>query len=108
MPSHDHLQDGETIAFGTSVETRVGRFRVQTDDTFDQGWETMVFDNAQPGVYSGYAVDIRRYRNQKQAFLGHVEMVRKWAAKPWWKTAKSYGRGELSRRASSNRRNRQS
>ena len=78
--------------------------QVSTNDTSDHGWETMVFDDAQPGIYAHYAIDIRRYRNAKEAYVGHVEMVRKWATKPWWKTAKSYGREELPRRASSNRR----
>ncbi len=76
------------------TQVRVGRYRVSTNYTLDEGWETMVFDMKRPGPYgAGLTVDKAHYRTQAEARAGHARMVAKWSARAkWWRFGDAAGR----------------
>ena len=62
--------------------TSNGRYFISTNDTFDSGWETMVFArNPKTDVIDYTDLDCMRYTNQQEAYAGHDQMIRKWEAK---------------------------
>lgn len=64
----------------TTVKTRtMGYVWIDTCDTFDRGWETMVFRcNENGNVLDWMDLDSELYINENNAFKGHDEMVEKW------------------------------
>jgi len=58
----------------TKIKRGEKEFMVSTVETFDKGWETMVFEMREGDVY--YAdLACRRYEDEEQATAGHIEMV---------------------------------
>lgn len=64
----------------TTVKTRTkGYVWIDTRDTFDRGWETMVFRCDENGNVSDWMdLDSELYICKDQAFKGHDKMVEKW------------------------------
>ena len=64
----------------TTVKTRtMGYVWIDTCDTFDRGWETMVFRCDENGNVSDWMdLDSELYICKDHAFKGHNEMVEKW------------------------------
>lgn len=64
----------------TTVKTRtMGYVWIDTCDTFDRGWETMVFRCDENGnVLDWMDLDSELYINENNAAKGHDEMVEKW------------------------------
>ena len=58
--------------FKTKVEKDGAIYEVSTVDTFDAGWETLVFKEGEGYVYTYVE---RRYRNQREAKAGHEMAV---------------------------------
>lgn len=60
--------------------TENGKWFVSTNNTWDQGWETMVFvRNATSGeIEFGTPVDTEHYNDETEAYSGHGEMIKKW------------------------------
>ena len=62
--------------------TKNGKYFISTNNTFDHGWETMVFmRNPLNGKIDFTELDSGRYDNQEQAYKGHEQMINKWEAK---------------------------
>jgi len=62
--------------------TKNGRYFISTNLTWDQGWESMVFNrNSETGDIDFAEVDVDRYNDETEAYEGHEEMIRKWEAK---------------------------
>jgi hypothetical protein len=58
----------------TKIERDGKEYMVSTVDTFDKGWETMVFEMREGEVY--YAdLACRRYEDEQQATAVHIAMV---------------------------------
>ena len=58
----------------TKIERGGKEYMVSTVETFDKGWETMVFEIRDGDVY--YAdLACRRYEDEVQATAGHIAMV---------------------------------
>lgn len=62
--------------------TANGKYFISTNLTWDQGWETMVFNrDPESGDIDFSEVDVDRYNDQNEAYVGHEIMIRKWEAK---------------------------
>ncbi len=62
--------------------TKNGKYFISTNDTWDRGWETMVFGrNPQTGDIDYTELDVENYNDQSEAYAGHQMMVNKWEAK---------------------------
>ena len=52
---------------------------VDTQNTLDCGWETMVFDCCEDGyILNWRELDLKRYPDEESAIKGHKLMVEKW------------------------------
>lgn len=61
--------------------TSSGYAYIDTANTFDKGWETMVFECDRHGyVRTWNDLYVRRYPNKQSARQGHAETVREWEA----------------------------
>ena len=62
--------------------TANGKYFISTNDTFDHGWETMVFSrNPQNGDIDYGELDVDHYDSQEEAYDGHDRMIAKWENK---------------------------
>lgn len=61
--------------------TANGKYFISTNDTWDQGWETMVFAVDSNGDIDYTELDVDHYNDQKEAYAGHEQMIKKWEAK---------------------------
>ena len=62
--------------------TQNGKYFISTNDTWDRGWETMVFrrDPSNDNIdWTG--LDSDHYNDIKEAYSGHESMIAKWEAK---------------------------
>ena len=65
---------------GWQQRTENGKFFVSTMDTFDRGWETMVFPVIGGNVdYGELYAD--RYLTEQAAKEGHAKVLAEWSAK---------------------------
>ena len=62
--------------------TKNGKYFISTNNTWDKGWETMVFSrNPQTGDVDYTELDFDRYNDENEAYAGHTIMVDKWENK---------------------------
>jgi len=62
--------------------TRSGKYFISTNDTFDHGWETMVFSrNPSNGDIDYSELDVENYNNMQDAYAGHDRMIAKWESR---------------------------
>lgn len=62
--------------------TANGKYFISTNNTFDRGWETMVFSrNPQSGDIDYSELDVAHYNSQYEAYSGHDRMIAKWESK---------------------------
>ena len=68
-------KETEETRMRTEIVREGKKYLVSTCNTFDQGWETMVFPIMEDGepLYNEQAC--KRYANQSDAAFGHVAMV---------------------------------
>lgn len=63
----------------THVQTPNGRYvAVSTADTFDAGWETMVFRSDSHEILDFDDLDRMNYNSRQEAEAGHQKMIEKW------------------------------
>ena len=85
MKSFFDMSQGELAAYQEATQLTRSRTLIQrggnhyvvsTADTFDMGWETMVFPAREDGTVIDY-IDLacRRYADAEAAKAGHLEMV---------------------------------
>lgn len=59
--------------------TANGKYFISTNNTWDHGWETMVFSrNPTTGDIDYSELDVDRYNDETEAYSGHAEMIKKW------------------------------
>jgi len=63
--------------------TKNGKYFISTNDTWDRGWETMVFeyDSKNECVRDWTELDVNHYNDVHEAYAGHEVMVQKWEVK---------------------------
>ena len=63
--------------------TSNGKYFISTNDTWDRGWETMVFkrDPVEGGVSDYTELDVDHYNDETEAYAGHEVMIQKWEQK---------------------------
>jgi len=59
--------------------TSDGKYWISTNNTFDHGWETMVFA-IKDGKVDYTDLDRDLYINENDAVIGHTAMIQKWEA----------------------------
>jgi hypothetical protein len=59
--------------------TANGKYWISTNNTFDRGWETMVFA-IKDGKVNYADLDCDRYISEMDAAIGHTAMIQKWEA----------------------------
>ncbi len=65
----------------THIQTANGQYvAVDTANTFDAGWETMVFRSNGKEIVSFKDLDCMRYDSRQEAMKGHSDMIIKWRA----------------------------
>lgn len=70
------------VRLSTTVMTSAGYVWIDTNDTIDYGWETMVFKCDENGkVTSWVELDVDRYDDYEEAKEGHERMVSEWKLK---------------------------
>lgn len=70
------------VRLSTTVTTSTGYVWIDTNDTLDYGWETMVFKCDENGkVTSWVELDVDRYDDYEEAKAGHERMVSEWKLK---------------------------
>ena len=63
------------------VKTKNGYVLIDSNNTFDRGYETMVFRCDQDGnVENWLDIDVAWYTSEEEMLVGHVEMIKKWRA----------------------------
>jgi hypothetical protein len=66
-----------------TVEGEERHFLVSTCNTFDHGWETMVFPCKADGAVSDWGdLYTQRYATQEEAKIGHQQTVETWEVDP--------------------------
>ena len=67
------------VRLSTTVKTSFGYVWIDTNDTPDHGWETMVFECNENGEVTSWAeLDVDIYEDYEEAKAGHEEMVSEW------------------------------
>ncbi len=62
--------------------TANGRYFISTNDTWDHGWETMVFSRDPVTEEIDFSeLDVDRYNDMEEAYDGHDAMILKWENK---------------------------
>ena len=62
--------------------TTSGKYFISTNNTFDHGWETMVFSrNPQSGDIDYAEIDVTWYESEEDAYDGHDRIISKWESK---------------------------
>ena len=66
--------------FNDIVRTRNGNYVfIDSRDTLDKGYETMVFECNENGVVDNWLeLDVARYKTIEEMTEGHVKMIYKW------------------------------
>lgn len=78
----DLMHKNQTYDKQRKHTTASGKYFISTNLTWDQGWETMVFNrNTQTGDIDFAEVDVDRYNDETEAYKGHENMIRKWEDK---------------------------
>lgn len=105
MPHAGHFIGGHRCSFklntcvGEYIVSTVGEFRALDGEAImeigsNRTHETMVF-RAKKGKYKccpfeaiveGGELDFRGYKNPEDAYIGHLELCRKWSKKTWKKS----------------------
>ena len=67
--------------FRDIVKTKNGYVLIDSRNTFDMGYETMVFKcDEQGGVDEWLDIDLKRYPTYWEMVQGHTQMIKKWIA----------------------------